>query len=84
MHIVCENVEAIIPLSSLIDPEKEKARIQKEIERAENEISRSKAKLGNEGFVAKAPENVVEAERTKLAAAEDMLCKLRERMEALL
>ena len=55
VHIVSEGVEAIIPLSSLIDPEKEKARLQKEIERVSGDIARAGAKLQNEGFLAKAP-----------------------------
>ncbi len=83
VHIVCEGVEAVIPLSSLIDPEKEKARVQKEIERLESDIQRATAKLSNEGFLAKAPQNVVEEEKGKLALATDMLAKLRERLETL-
>ncbi|MEA4939886.1 MAG: valine--tRNA ligase [Christensenella sp.] len=83
VHIVCEGVEAVIPLSSLIDPEKEKARVQKEIERLESDIQRATAKLSNEGFLAKAPQSVVEEEKGKLALATDMLSKLRERLETL-
>ena len=83
VHIVCDGVEAVIPLSSLIDPEKERARITKEIERVSGDISRANAKLNNEGFLAKAPQSVVDEEKTKLAAAEEMLGKLRERLETL-
>jgi valyl-tRNA synthetase len=83
VHIVCEGVEAVIPLSSLIDPEKEKARVQKEIERLDSDIQRATAKLGNEGFLAKAPQSVIEEEKGKLALASDMLAKLRERLETL-
>jgi valyl-tRNA synthetase len=73
----------VIPLSSLIDPEKERARIQKEIERISGDISRASAKLTNEGFLAKAPQSVVDEEKAKLSAAEEMLGKLRERLETL-
>jgi len=83
VHIVCEGVEAVIPLSSLIDPEKEKARVQKEIERIDSDIQRTTAKLSNEGFLAKAPQSVIEEEKSKLALATDMLSKLRERLETL-
>jgi valyl-tRNA synthetase len=83
VHIVCEGVEAVIPLSSLIDPEKEKARVQKEMERLASDIQRATAKLGNEGFLAKAPQSVIEEEKGKLALATDMLAKLRERLETL-
>lgn len=83
VHIVCDGVEAIIPLSTLIDPEKERARIEKEIERVSGDITRANAKLNNEGFLAKAPQSVVDEEKTKRAAAEDMLAKLRERLDTL-
>lgn len=83
VHIVCEGVEAVIPLSSLIDPEKERARIQKEIERISGDITRAAGKLNNEGFLAKAPQSVVDEEKAKLAAAQEMLSKLKERLETL-
>jgi valyl-tRNA synthetase len=83
VHIVCEGIEAIIPLSSLIDPEKEKARILKEIERVNGDILRAGGKLNNAGFLAKAPESLINEEKAKLAAAEEMLEKLRERLETL-
>jgi len=83
VHIVCEGIEAVIPLSSLIDPEKERARIQKEIERVSGDISRAEAKLSNEGFLAKAPQSVVDEEKAKQSAAEEMRAKLRERLESL-
>ena len=83
VHIVCEGIEAIIPLSSLIDPEKERARIQKEIERISGDISRASGKLNNEGFLAKAPQSVVDEEKAKLVAAEEMLNKLKERLDTM-
>jgi valyl-tRNA synthetase len=83
VHIVCEGIEAVIPLASLIDPEKEKARIEKEMERVSSDIARANGKLNNAGFVAKAPAHVVEEERSKLSSAEEMLGKLRERLDAL-
>ncbi len=83
VHIVSEGVEAVIPLSSLIDPEKEKARILKEIDRLNGDIQRAGGKLSNQGFLAKAPESVINEERVKLATAEEMLEKLRDRLETL-
>ena len=83
VHIVSEGVEAVIPLSSLIDPEKEKARILKEIDRLNGDIQRAGGKLSNQGFLAKAPESVINEERAKLATAEEMLEKLRDRLETL-
>ena len=83
VHIVCQSAEAFIPLASLVDLDKERERIEKEIERVKGEIARANGKLSNEKFVAKAPEAVVNEERRKLQAGEDMLKKLIERREAL-
>ncbi len=47
------------------------------------EIARAQAKLSNEKFVSRAPEAVVNEERRKLQAGEEMLQKLQERLEAL-
>ncbi|MBP3308536.1 MAG: valine--tRNA ligase [Clostridia bacterium] len=55
-----------IPLSEVIDFEKERARLLAETEKNEAEIARIEKKLSNEGFVAKAPAAVVDAERAKL------------------
>jgi valyl-tRNA synthetase len=56
----------MLPLSDIIDLEKEKARLSAEQKKLEGEIARLSAKLSNEGFVAKAPAAVVEGERAKL------------------
>ena len=56
-----------IPLSEVIDFEKEKARLTAEMKKNDGEIERLEKKLSNEGFVAKAPAQVIEGERAKLA-----------------
>ncbi|MBE6645761.1 MAG: valine--tRNA ligase [Ruminococcaceae bacterium] len=55
-----------IPLSEVIDFEKERARLTAEMKKNEGEIERLEKKLSNEGFVAKAPAAVIEGERAKL------------------
>ena len=80
IHVVCQRAEAVIPLSSMIDVDKEKTRIAKEMERVKGDIARSEGKLNSSGFVAKAPEKVVEEERDKLQTAQEMLKKLEERL----
>ncbi len=79
VHLVCSGAEVFIPLASLVDIEKEQARIGKEIDRINGEIKRAESKLGNASFMAKAPEAIVEEERAKLATAQEMLQKLLQR-----
>ncbi|SIO93461.1 valine--tRNA ligase [Vibrio spartinae] len=70
--------ELMIPMAGLIDKVAELDRLAKEIARTQGEIKRIEGKLGNEGFVAKAPEAVVAKEREKLAAYQEALVKLEE------
>ena len=63
-------VTVYIPLADMIDFEKEKARLSKELEKMNGEISRLAGKLSNEGFLAKAPAAVVAQEKEKLAKYE--------------
>ena len=56
-----------LPLDSMVDMGEEKLRIEKEIVRLTAEIERSEKMLSNEGFVAKAPEKLITAEKEKLA-----------------
>ncbi|MBE6620075.1 MAG: valine--tRNA ligase [Ruminococcaceae bacterium] len=66
VQIVTSAATILLPLSDIIDLEKEKARLSAEQKKLEGEIARLAGKLSNEGFVAKAPAAVVEAERVKL------------------
>jgi valyl-tRNA synthetase len=56
-----------IPLSDVIDFEKERVRLTAEMKKNDEEIARLEKKLSNEGFVSKAPAAVIEGERAKLA-----------------
>ncbi len=55
-----------IPLSEVIDFEKERARLTAEMKKNDGEIERIEKKLSNDGFVSKAPASVIEGERAKL------------------
>ncbi|ENP7458641.1 valine--tRNA ligase [Vibrio fluvialis] len=70
--------ELMIPMAGLIDKDAELARLAKEIAKTEGEIKRIEGKLGNEGFVAKAPEAVIAKEREKLDGYKETLVKLAE------
>ncbi|MDE1515103.1 valine--tRNA ligase [Vibrio sp. dsl-7] len=68
--------ELMIPMAGLIDKDAELDRLAKEIAKTQGEIARIEGKLGNEGFVAKAPEAVISKEREKLAGYQEALVKL--------
>ncbi|TQP34278.1 valine--tRNA ligase [Vibrio cholerae] len=68
--------ELMIPMAGLIDKDAELDRLAKEIAKTQGEIARIESKLGNEGFVAKAPEAVITKEREKLAGYQEALVKL--------
>ncbi|BCG26780.1 valine--tRNA ligase [Pseudomonas tohonis] len=72
------DMQVLVPMAGLIDKEAELARLDKEIQRLDGEVKRVGGKLANEGFVAKAPAEVLDKERAKLAEAEQALAKLAE------
>jgi valyl-tRNA synthetase len=71
----------LIPLAGLIDKDAEKARLQKNIHKHEEDSARISAKLGNENFVARAPQDVVDREKAKLADNESALASLRAQLQ---
>lgn len=80
---VTESARIFIPLSDIIDVEKELARLEKEKAAAQSDLAFLSKKLDNESFVAKAPAKVVEAERAKLAAAQEKFQKIEQSIFAL-
>ena len=74
-------MQVLVPMAGLIDKAAELARLDKEIQRLQGEVQRVGGKLANEGFVAKAPAEVLDKERAKLAEAEAALAKLVEQRE---
>ena len=74
---------AALPLKGVIDFSAEKARLDKELAKAEADIKRVDAKLGNEKFVANAPDEIVEEEKEKRGAAVARKAKILEALERL-
>ncbi len=73
VQIVTTCATIYIPLAEMIDLGEEKKRLEKEAEKTKGEIERLEKKLQNEGFLAKAPAAVVEAERAKLGKYREVL-----------
>ena len=71
-------MEVLVPMAGLIDKDAELGRLKKEMEKMQKEVGRLEGKLGNEKFVASAPEEVVAKEREKLTAAKESQAKLQE------
>ena len=83
VNAVTEGAEIYIPLGELVDKEKELERLTKEKEKLESEIKRVESKLSNAGFVAKAPQKLVDEEKEKGEKYKDMLQKVLESIEKL-
>ena len=83
VSIVIPDAVAYIPLSDLVDMEKEKERLEKEKGRLEKELARSRGMLGNEKFLSKAPEAKVKEEQEKLKKYEQMMEQVAARLDAI-
>jgi valyl-tRNA synthetase len=74
---------AALPLGDVIDLDKERARLAKDLKKAEDEITKFDAKLGNAAFVAKAPEEVIEEQKERRAEAAGTAARLQEALKRL-
>ena len=83
MQLLVRGEVAALPLKGVIDLAAEKTRLAKEMAKAEADIKRVDAKLGNEKFVANAPEDVVEEEREKREDAMARKAKIAEALDRL-
>jgi valyl-tRNA synthetase len=78
VSVVTADAQMYIPLAELVDLEKERARVAKELEQARANLQRIEGKLANESFVSKAPEAVVNAERERAEKARSLIAQLEE------
>ncbi|WP_252229534.1 MULTISPECIES: valine--tRNA ligase [unclassified Clostridium] len=83
VSLVVKGGELFMPLLDLVDKEKELERLNKELKKLEGEIERIDKKLGNAGFVAKAPAAVVDGEKAKREKYVEMLDAVKVRIESL-
>ena len=83
MAAVVSGVEIYMPLKGLIDVDKETARLNKELLTLDKELARVSGKLSNEGFVAKAPPDVIEKEKAKQQEFEEKVKAINERLSYL-
>ncbi|RMF58268.1 MAG: valine--tRNA ligase [Calditrichaeota bacterium] len=81
--MVVDELELFIPLADLIDIEVEKKRLQKEIDRLTDQIVGLQKKLSNEDFLRKAPEQVIQQSKEKLASFTEKRDKLKVNLERL-
>ncbi|MEZ4665531.1 MAG: valine--tRNA ligase [Thermomicrobiales bacterium] len=81
--VAADDLVAVLPLAGLVDLSAERERIAKELEEAVAERIRAEAQLANEGFVARAPEKVVQVQRDRLASAVERIALLERRLNEL-
>ena len=83
VNIVVPSAEIYLPMSELVDKDKELERLNAEKKKLEGEIKRVEGKLGNKGFVDKAPQKVVDEERAKGEKYKAMLNKVLENIASM-
>ena len=84
VHLVVQDgVDAYLPMSGLIDPVKERLRLQKQNEKLTNEIKKLSSRLESAGFADKAPPDVVEKAKSELAELQEQAAKVQSSLSAL-
>ena len=83
VNIVTADAQIFLPMNELVDFEAEKARLQKELEKAQKDLSFFEKKLSNPGFVNNAPAAVVEKDRAAAEKLKDKVSLLQESIENL-
>jgi len=83
LSLILKESRVIIPMSSMVDLESERIRLQAEIEQMENDLSRLNSRLNNRQFLKKAPAQVVDKERARLAERQNKLSRLKQELSRL-
>ncbi len=83
MTAIAGDVVASLPLADMVDLDAERSRLEKELDDALAEKERAEKQLSNESFVSRAPENVVQVQRDRLARATEQADVIKARLESL-
>ena len=83
VSVVTGSAKMFMPMAELVDIEKERARIEKELDKARAQLEAQNKKLANEAFVSRAPEAVVNAERERAEKAKALIANLEESLAKL-
>ena len=83
VSVITDNARMFMPMAELVDLDKERARINKELANAEKQLAAQIGKLSNQNFVTRAPEAVVNVERDKKAKLEALIENLKLSLENL-
>ena len=83
VSVVTDHARMFMPMAELVDLEKERERLKKEIEKAEKQLQSQIGKLANENFVSRAPEHVVNMEREKKDKLEALIENLNKSLSGL-
>jgi valyl-tRNA synthetase len=81
IQLVQDEATVILPIADVVDIDQERARLRKEIEKEKAQIEKIDRMLNNQGFLAKAPEEVVDEQRELKAAAENTIAKLSQALQ---
>jgi len=81
--VTTSSARVLMPMAELVDLEAERARLEKELEKARAQLEAQNKKLANESFVSRAPEAVVNAERERAEKAKALIANLEESLAKL-
>ncbi len=81
IQLVVGSTTAAIPLADVIDLDAERTRLAKELSKIDDELDKLAKKLSNDNFLSKAPEDVIEEQRERKAAAEERRARIGEALE---
>ena len=83
VQVIANGSKTLIPMDELVDKEKERARLEKEKAACEKDFAMISGKLNNQGFLAKAPQAVVDGEKAKLEKIKEKMKLIEEGLKNL-